>query len=135
LLSIQIEAVHTPLGPDTDRQLKPADLASRVFENRTFELAWVIFLFLFVIFVSWPIRNALLVCWVYGTDAYLHHGVRVLPGKPIRFSDGTLAHQFTDMVTGFGVFFVTTIGLSVALFFALRFYERHFRKPQPPTQT
>jgi hypothetical protein len=30
------------------------------------------------------------------------------------------------MVTGFGMFFLTTLGLSLALFFALRLYERHF---------
>jgi hypothetical protein len=32
------------------------------------------------------------------------------------------------MVTGFGIFLITTIGLSLALFFALRFYDRYFRQ-------
>jgi hypothetical protein len=104
------------------------DLASRVFENRAFQAAWAIFLFLFVFFVSWPIRNVLLVCWVYGSSAYFHHGVRVLPGKPIRFSNGDFAPQLPDMVTGFGVFFVTVLGLTLLLFFALRLYGRFSKR-------
>lgn len=80
----------------------------------------------------WPIHDVLLVCWVYGRDAYFQRGMRVLPGKPIRFSDGILAPQLADMVTGLGLFFASTLGLSLALFLALRFYERHFGKA--PTQ-
>jgi hypothetical protein len=34
----------------------------------------------------WWIRDALLVWWVYGRDAYFRDGVRVLPDKPTRFS-------------------------------------------------
>jgi len=86
----------------------------------------------FVIFIGWPIRNTVLVCWVYGTEAYFRDGIRVLPGKPIRFSNGALAPQLPDIVTGFGIFLITTLGLSVALFFALRLYERHFLKPAGP---
>jgi hypothetical protein len=104
------------------------DLASRILEKKSFQAAWAIFLFLLVIFVSWPIRDFFLVCWVYGSDAYFHHGMRVLPGKPVRFSNGQLVPQLLDMVTGFGAFFVTVAGLSLLLIFALRLYERHSRK-------
>jgi hypothetical protein len=103
-------------------------LATRVFEDRWFQLGWTLFLAAFVTLISWPIRNALLVCWVYGSGAYFRREVRVLPGKPVRFSTGTLAPQLPDMVTGFGIFLITTIGLSLALFFALRFYDRYFRQ-------
>jgi hypothetical protein len=107
----------------------PPDLATRVFEDRRFQAGWVLFLAAFAIFIGWPIRNALLVCWVYGTEAYFRDGVRVLPGKPIRFSNGVLAPQLPDIVTGFGIFLITTFGLSVALFFVLRLYERYLLKP------
>lgn len=116
------------------RNLKADDLPSRVFEHRIFAPIWIVFLALVVTFVGWPIRDALLVCWVYGRDAYFHQGIRVVPGKPIRFSDGSLAPQLADMVTGFGIFFATTLGLSLALFFALRFYDRRCAKPQRPTR-
>lgn len=100
-------------------------LATRAFKNRRFQSGWVFSLAAFVIFIAWPIRNTVLVCWVYGTEAYLRDGIRVLPGDPIRFSNGVLAPELPDIVTGFGIFLITTIGLSVALFFALRLYERH----------
>jgi hypothetical protein len=109
---------------DNREIVQSPDLASRVFENRAFTAGWIVFLFLFQIFVSWPLRNVLLVCWVYGSDAYFHRGMRVLPGKPMHFSNGDLAPQFADMVTGLGVFFVTVLGLTLLLFFALRLYER-----------
>ena len=116
-------------SPQPVQQPKPLDLASRTFEDRRFQLAWIIFLSLFFILVSWRIRNFLLVCWVYGKDAYFNRGIRVLPGKPIRFSNGERAPQIPDIVTGFGMFFGTVGGLSAALFFALRLYERHFGGP------
>ena len=110
-------------------------MASLVFENRTFQVGWVLFLFLTLIFVSWPIRNALLVCWVYGSHAYFHQNIRVLPGKPIRFSDGSPAPQFADLVTGFGMFFLTVAGLSVVLLYVLRLYDTHFGRPRTPKPT
>jgi hypothetical protein len=102
---------------------EPQDLASRVFKNRTFQAGWAVCLLLFAM-VSWPIRNAFLVLWVYGIDGYFRKGIRVLPGKPIRFSDRSPAPVLQDMVTGFGIFFLTTLVLTLALIFALRFYER-----------
>jgi len=52
-----------------------------------------------------------------------------LPGKPIRFSDGTLIPLVPDLVTGFGMFFLTTLGLSLLLIGCLRTYERYFSRP------
>jgi hypothetical protein len=104
------------------------DTAERLFRHTGFTIAWVAFLVVFLKFVSWPIRNIFLVCWVYGSQAYFHEGIRVLKGKPIRFSNGELAPTFPDLVTGFGAFFITVIGLTILLIFLVRFYERHFRK-------
>jgi hypothetical protein len=72
------------------------------------------FLFAFLIFVTEPLRHVLLVYWVYGKDAYLH-GLRVIPRKPHRFSNGILVPQIIDIVTASGMFFATTLGLSLAL--------------------
>jgi hypothetical protein len=105
-------------------QDKPKDLATKIFDDRRFQGAWAIFLFLLLI-VTEPLRRVLLVWWVYGKDAYLH-GMRVIPRKPLRFSNGVPVPQLIDMITGFGIFFATTLGLSLALIFALRFYEHHF---------
>ena len=99
------------------------ELASRVFENRHFQAAWALFLFLIVLW-GWPIRNALLVFWVYGSAAYFDRGIRVLPGKPIRFSDGVLAPLLPDIVTGIAFFFLTTAGLTLLIFAGLKLYER-----------
>jgi len=103
---------------------KPTDLASRVFNHPNFAPAWICFLLLLLVFVSFPIQKILLVLWAYGREGYFHQGIRVLPGKPVRFSNGTLVPQEMDMATGFGMFALTVFGLSFALFFALRLYER-----------
>jgi hypothetical protein len=111
-------------------QTKRTDLASRVFDNPKFILSWMLFVTLIFIFVSIPIQQFLLVLWVYGKEGYFHQGIRVLPGKPIRFSDGVRVPQELDILTGFGMFMVTTFGLTAALFFSLRSFDRLFGKPQ-----
>jgi hypothetical protein len=103
---------------------KHTDLASIVFNHRVFAPVWCVFLLLVLLFVTEPIRLVILVYWVSGGDAYWRQGMRVIPHKPLRFSDGTLVPQLADIVAGAGMFFLTTIGLSLGLFLALRFYER-----------
>jgi hypothetical protein len=107
---------------------EPREAASRLFARKDFAVPWVVFLAAVFTFVAWPIRNFLLVCWVYGSDAYFRGGIRVLSGKPIRFSNGELAPTLPDIVTAFGMFLVTAFGLTLLLIFAVRFWERHFRK-------
>jgi len=104
------------------------ELAERLFKNFYFTISWVVFLAIAIRFISWPVRNAVLVCWVYGSDAYFHRGIHVLPGKPIRFSNGELAPTLPDLVTGVGSFFITVLGLTLLLVFTLRMYERYFTK-------
>ncbi len=72
----------------------------------------------------WRLRDVVLVLWVYGRDAYYRDGVRVLPGKPVRFSTGEVAPQWQDIATGAGFFFAVVLGLSVLLILGLRLYER-----------
>jgi len=116
--------------PWYNQLVKPAsqseDLATRVFNNSWFGICWVVFLGILVTKLWW-VRNMFLVWWVYGRDAYFRDGVRVLPGKPIRFSTGELAPQWPDIVTGFGFFLVVVFGVSLLVIFGLRLYER-FRK-------
>jgi hypothetical protein len=76
----------------------------------------------------WWIRNMALVIWVLGREAYFRDGVRVLPGKPIRFSTGELAPQLPDMVTGFGYFFIVVFGWTALLSLGRRAYERNRKK-------
>ena len=99
-----------------------------MFKRPAFILPWLGFLSVVLLFVTWPLRNFALVCWVYGSRAYFRDGVRVLPGKPIRFSTGVEAPTVPDFVTGFGAFIITVLGLTLLLVFALRVYERQFRR-------
>lgn len=103
------------------------DLANRVFGNTKFQLAWVLWLGLIFVCVGIPLQRFLVVCWVRGLDAYLTHHIRVLPGKPVKFSDGQSVPSLPDAVTGFAVLLVVALGLSLLMFHGLRFYERHFR--------
>jgi hypothetical protein len=112
------------MATDADRS---NDLVSRVFNKPLFALAWVIFLAI-VVTKFWWIRNAALVCWVYGRDAYAH-GIRVLPGKPTKFSNGEVAPNLPDFVTGFAFFMVVVFGLSLLLIVGLRLYERFGGRP------
>jgi hypothetical protein len=105
---------------------KVEDLGSRTF-NGPFAVVWALFLFVLFGVVGVRLRNALLVCWVKGADAYLHHGIRVLKGQPLKFSDGVSVPKLPATLTFFAVFVVMVGGLSFLLLFALRFYEKRFR--------
>ncbi len=98
------------------------DLASRTFSKPLFALAWVVFHAILVT-KFWWVSNVALVWWVYGREAYAH-GMRVLPGKPTRFSNGQPAPALPDIVTGLAFFILVTFGLSLLLMLCLRAYER-----------
>src|SRR5262249_21441932 len=101
------------------------DLGTRTF-NGPFAILWALFLFGLVVIAGVPLRNALLVCWVRGTDAYLHQGIRVLKGRPLVFSDGMRGPSLRSAVTLAAAFVVIVFGLSFLLLYGLRFYERRF---------
>jgi hypothetical protein len=107
----------------TDSTSRPKDLPTRVFSNAWFSIGWIVFLAV-VVTRFWRVRDALLVWWVYGRDAYFRDGVRVLPGKPVRFTTGALAPEWPDIATGAGFFFAVVFGLSILLITGLRVYER-----------
>jgi hypothetical protein len=105
---------------------KSKDLTARLFSRPGFPIVWVVFLGA-VVTRFWWIRDMFLVWWVYGRDAYFRDGIRVLPGKPTRFSTGTLAPDWPDVVTGFSFFLVVVFGLTMLLLLGLRLYERYYR--------
>ena len=72
----------------------------------------------------WWVHDSLLVCWRYGRAAYVHQGIRVLPGKPARFSTGELVPQRMEAVVGLAWFLAITFVPSALLVFALRGYAR-----------
>jgi len=119
----------TSSGSEGSQAATPTDLAYRAFNNPKFVFAWILSLLLILIFVSFPIQRVILIFWVYGREGF-NHGIRVLPGKPIRFSDGVRVPRELDILTGFGVFWLTTFGLSLGLYLALRLYHHVFGQPQ-----
>jgi hypothetical protein len=57
----------------------------------------------------------MLVYWVKGKVAYETLGIRVLPGKPTKFSSGDVVPEFPDIVTGFSAWILACIiGLTLA---------------------
>jgi len=104
------------------------DTAERIFQNTSFTVIWVIFLGAFVGLVTWPARYAVLVWWSYGRHAYFADGLRVMKGKPLKFSNGELVPHSHDVVTAFGAFFITAIGLTFLLILVVRLYERFVGK-------
>jgi hypothetical protein len=109
-------------------QKQPEKLSSSLFQKYLFNVRWMVVLVLFFLFVSWPLRDIALVCWVYGWPAYFHDGIHVLPGKPEKFSDGVEVPTLPGLVVSIGAFFITFIGLTLLLIFAQRCYERHRAK-------
>ena len=103
-------------------------LATRILNHSYLGVLWFGLVLAVLVFVGWPIRNAALVCWVYGTDAYFNQGIRVVPGKPTRFSNGDIAPSFPDFITGFAAFFVTVAFMIAAFELFLRIYSRLIKK-------
>ena len=103
---------------------KPKDLAARVFEKTGFQFGWLLVLISMFTFIGIPAQRVLIVFWVRGSDAYFHQGIRVLKGKPVKFSDGQPVPDFPDFVTGMAMFLLVTVGLSYLLIWILRFYEK-----------
>jgi hypothetical protein len=108
----------------------PLRLSERLFYNSKFTAVWMGFLLVVFQLVSWPARNIALVFWVYGKNAYVSGGIRVLPGKPVRFSNGVKVPTLPDMITGFGAFSLTFFGLTLLLICVLRLYERRRSKKE-----
>jgi hypothetical protein len=77
--------------------------------------------------VVWPLRNIALVCWVRGSGAY-NDGIRVLRGKPTRFSDGQLVPNLPDFVTGLMAFFVAMLAAMLIVWFFSQVYDKCFSR-------
>ncbi|HTI98368.1 MAG TPA: hypothetical protein VL527_05645 [Dongiaceae bacterium] len=114
---------------------QPKDLATRVLSDTKWQLAWMLWLGLIITYVGVPIQRFLIVLWVRGSDAYYQQGIRALPGKPVKFSDGGLVTDLPGFMSGMIVFvFGIMIGLSLLLVFTLRFYDKHIQQ-RPPDVT
>jgi len=105
-------------------------LAEKISSNAGFGGAWFALVLVVLTFIGWPIRNIALVCWVRGFDAYFKNGIRILPGKPTRLSDGEVVKNLPDLVTGL-IAFLTTFILMVLFFeLFLRLFDRSGRNKQ-----
>ena len=98
-------------------------LVRAAFDDPFFSIAWVVFL-AFAVRRLWWVRDAALVCWIFGYQAYQSGRVLVLPGKPTRFSTGDLVPGFPDAVTGFVLFFAVVFGFTLLLFLGLSIFEK-----------
>jgi ABC-type phosphate transport system permease subunit len=112
----------------SEAKTKQRKLVKQVFEKTSFQLVWVLILGCVFIFIGLPIQRAFLVLWVKGSDAYFHQGIRVLKGKPVKFSDGQLVPNIPDAISGFATFMVIVLGLSFLLILFLNFYERRQKR-------
>ena len=88
------------------------------------ELPWLLSIGLGFTFIGLPIQRVLLVLWVRGSDAYFHQGIRVLKGKPVRFSDGQLVPTFPDFIAGMAMFLIIGLIATGLYLLCLRFQER-----------
>ena len=99
-------------------------LDHRLLNKGPFAIGWAGVLAAVILLAAWPLRNAVLVLWVYGSRAYFEDGVRVLPGKPIMFSTGVEVPLLHDLVTGLAAILIPALVLTALLILALRAYER-----------
>jgi hypothetical protein len=74
-------------------------------------------------YVTWPIRDIVLVIWVRGSSAY-HEGVRVPHGRALRFTDGQIIPDFPDLVTGFAAFAIAVVTTAAVTFFIIHLFEQ-----------
>ena len=112
----------------SDEQSKQPPLSERVFELWFVTLPWIVFVGVVFILIGIPFANMLTVCWVKGTDAYFHQGIRIPLGNKMHFSDGSAVPQGPLFLTYFPTFLVLVGGPSFVLIQILRYYER--RKKQ-----
>jgi hypothetical protein len=89
--------------------------------------AWALFLFVSLRFVFEPVQTFLLVCWTYGRDGYFHRGIRLMPIKPPRFTDGNLVPTYMDFLTGMATFILTTSALTALFILFARLWDKYLK--------
>lgn len=72
--------------------------------NPKITVTWVLAGFLANITVGVDLQRMLAVLWVKGFHAYFEQGIRVLPIKPAKFSDGTMVPDAPNAIFTFVVF-------------------------------
>jgi hypothetical protein len=114
----------------SDPQPETRPLSERLFEKNFVTLPWILFVGLLFVFVGMPIAKALVVCWVKGTDAYFHQGIRIpRTTHPLHFTDGSVVPELPYALVNFAVFFVVVGGLSLLLRQVVKLYRRSSKKP------
>ena len=110
-------------------QHRPKNFIQRIWAHVPAELPWLVLMGVAMTYIAFPIQRVLLVLWVRGYDAYVHQGIRVLKGKPARFSDGQLVPDFPDFVLAMAMFFIVGIGVTgLYLIFLNRFERRELKQ-------
>jgi hypothetical protein len=115
--------VKTDVNEDSENSRTPK---SRVDTPERWPLPAAILSAVICYWGTWPLRNALLVVWVYGTAGY-SRGIRVLAGKPVKFTTGESAPTAPDIITGIGAF-ILAVGIALLIIYiSIRLYGRFIR--------
>ncbi len=72
--------------------------------------------------ITLPLALVAEVYWVYGFDGYHKQGIRVVGGKPRRFSNGELVPAMPDIVTSFSALIVAGVVTNVLVVLGHRGY-------------
>ncbi|HTV39666.1 MAG TPA: hypothetical protein VMF08_03760 [Candidatus Sulfotelmatobacter sp.] len=110
----------------SDEQSKKP-LSEGVFDT-WFLLPWLAFVVALMVFIGLPFANMLTVCWVKGTNAYFHQGIRIQLGHGLHFSDGSKLPQLPQFLAYALAMFIFVGGPTVALPRILRYFERRKKK-------
>lgn len=92
--------------------------------NERARTVWPVATFVILIFVWRPVQTFMLVCWTYGSEGYFRKGIRLLPVKPPRFTDGSLVPQYLDIITGMMTFLLVGAGVAALFVIGLWCYQR-----------
>ena len=106
-------------------------LTDTLFSNIYFLVGWLAVFLLALRFISWPIRNYLLVLWTYGRQAYATDGLRIAFLKPTRFSNGQLAERFPDITTEAAADFLTVAVVFFLGYCVLKIIGKHRSGTRP----
>jgi hypothetical protein len=88
---------------------------------------WTLLLFVSLVLIFEPVQTFLLVCWNYGRDGYFHRGIRLMPVKPPRFTDGNLVPTYMDFLTGMATFILTTSALTALFILFARLWDKYLK--------
>jgi hypothetical protein len=101
---------------------------AKLWANPRISIPWTVVMFLVNITIGVSLQQMLVVLWVKGFDAYFSKGVRVLPIKPAKFSDGMLVPMAPDAIFGLAVFITLSVALAAILVLIARLARSVMRR-------